>query len=65
MTFNDFFGNRKWEKQSKKSEFIFEILKDPINTIRPSKRPMRIFKTSTHYRPIRVGSSFREPIKLK
>ena len=63
--FKDFFGDRKWEEQSKNPEFIFEILKNPINAIRPSKRPMKIFKTSTHHIPIWVEPSFREPIKLK
>jgi hypothetical protein len=38
ITFKDFFGNREWEIQSKNPEFIFEILKNPINAIRPSKR---------------------------
>ena len=52
----DFFGDRKWEEQSKNPDFIFEILKNPINAIKPSKRHMRILKTSSHRIAIRSKS---------
>jgi hypothetical protein len=61
----DFFGDLKWEEQFKNPEFMFEILKNPINAIRPSKRPMKIIKTFVHHRPIQFGPSFQKSIKSK
>ena len=60
----DFWGDCEWEEQSKSSEFIFEIIKNPINAIRPSERPMKVIKTLTH-KPIWCGTSFQEPIEAK
>ena len=60
----DFWGDRTWEEQSKNPEFIFEIIKNPVTAIRPSKRPMKVIKTPTH-KPIWVVPSFQEPIEIK